>query len=116
MDTLASSEKAFPAKKSAPVILYDEGQASAEAFATVRKWGYKNTSVMAGGFEGWKKAEGKIVSGELPTEIVYVKKLKPGQVSVKEFGEIVAAKPSDKVIRDVRGGVTPGVLPGAIVI
>ena len=35
---------------------------------------------------------------------------------MKEFGEIVSAKPSDKVILDVRGGGTAGVLPGAIVI
>jgi rhodanese-related sulfurtransferase len=113
---LEGAKDRFPAKKSAPVILYADGQASADDFRTVRGWGYKNASVVRGGFQGWKKSKGRVLTGDLPTEIVYVKKLKPTQVGTKEFKTIVAAQPGDKLVLDVREGVSPGVLKGAKII
>jgi len=113
---LAGAKERFPAKKGAPVILYSDGQAGADSFEVVRGWGYKNASVLRGGFQGWKKAEGKVLTGDVPTKIVYVKKLKPTQVGTKEFKAIIDAKPVDKLILDVREGVSPGVLAGAKVI
>jgi rhodanese-related sulfurtransferase len=74
---LAGAKERFPAKKSAPVILYSDGQAGADDFNVVRGWGYKNASVLRGGFKGWNKSEGKVLAGKLPTDIVYVKRLKP---------------------------------------
>jgi rhodanese-related sulfurtransferase len=107
---LAGVKDKFPADKSAPIILYNDEQASAATFALVRGWGYKNTSVLDGGAKGW---DGKFFPGELSTDIVYVKKLKPDQISTDEFKQ-VAASPDDKVILDVRDTGMEGYIPGAI--
>jgi rhodanese-related sulfurtransferase len=108
---LAAAKGKFPKKKSAPVILYSDEQASAEAFATVRGWGYKNTTVLKGGANAW---DGKFFPGDPGSKIVYVKKLKPGQISVVEFKKIAADKPSDKLILDVRDAGTEGQIPGSL--
>ncbi|MFC1845254.1 rhodanese-like domain-containing protein [Thermodesulfobacteriota bacterium] len=107
---LAAAKDTFPKDKSAPIILYSDGQASAEAFASVRGWGYKNTTVLQGGANAW---DGKFFPGETATEIVYVKKLKPGEITIDEFKQIATGKPVDKVILDVRdSGVA--IIPGAV--
>ncbi|MFC1826593.1 rhodanese-like domain-containing protein [Thermodesulfobacteriota bacterium] len=107
---LAAAKDKFPKDKSAPVILYSDGQASAEAFASVRGWGYKNATVLNGGAKAW---DGKFFPGETASEIVYVKKLKPGEITIDEFKQVATGKPADKVILDVRdSGVST--IPGAI--
>jgi rhodanese-related sulfurtransferase len=108
---LAAAKDKFPQDKSAPVILYNDDQASGESFGLVRGWGYKNTSVLPGGAKSW---DGMFFPGESPSEIVYVKKLKPGEITVDEFKQIATAKPSDKVILDVRDSGAEGTIPGAI--
>jgi len=108
---LAAAKDKFPADKSAPVILYNDDQASQESFDLVRGWGYKNAAVLSGGAKGW---DGKFFPGEPASDIVYVKKLKPGQVTVAEFKQIAAARPADKVILDVRDSGAEGTIPGAI--
>lgn len=110
-DQLAAAKDKFPADKSAPVILYDDDQASGEVFGLVRGWGYKNTTVLDGGAEAW---DGKFFPGETAAEIVYVKKLKPGQITAEEFKEIAGAKTEDKIILDVRDSGTEGVIIGAL--
>jgi rhodanese-related sulfurtransferase len=69
---LAAAKDKFPQDKSAPVILYNDDQASQETFMLVRGWGYKNASVLNGGAKGW---DGRFFPGEPASEIVYVKKL-----------------------------------------
>jgi rhodanese-related sulfurtransferase len=110
---LAAAKDKFPQDKSAPVILYSDDQASPESFGLVRGWGYKNATVLNGGARGW---DGKFFPGEPASEIVYVKKLKPGQITVAEFQQITSSKPSDKVILDVRDSGAEGTIPGAISI
>lgn len=110
---LAEARGLFPADKSAPIILYDEAQASRQAFTMIRSWGYKNTTVLNGGANGWT---GRFFPGDPGSDIVYVKKLKPDQISIDEFKEIAAGKPIDKVILDVRDDSSEGSIPGAIVI
>ncbi len=110
---LAAAKDKFPQDKSAPVILYSDDQASPESFELVRGWGYKNATVLNGGARGW---DGKLFPGEPASEIVYVKKLKPGQITVAEFQQIASSKPSDKVILDVRDSGAEGTIPGAISI
>lgn len=113
---LAGAKDLFPARKSAPVILYGDSRAGEEDFRTVRGWGYKNASVLRGGFEGWKKSGGSVLTGDLPTEIVYVRKLKPTQVGIEEFKRVVESRPADMLVLDVRPPPTEGVLSGAAVI
>ena len=110
---LAAAKDRFPEDKSAPVILYNDDQASQESFALVRGWGYKNASVLAGGAKAW---DGKFFAGETAGEIVYVKKTKPGQISIEEFQQVVTAKPADKVILDVRDRGAEGTIAGAVSI
>ena len=108
---LAAAKDKFPKKKSAPVILYSYGQASADTFATVRGWGYKNTTVLKGGAKAW---DGRFFPGDPGSKIVYVKKLKPGQISAAEFKKIASEKPHDKLILDVRDAGTEGQIPGSL--
>jgi len=110
-DQLAAAKDRFPADKSAPVILYSDDQSSAEIFALIRGWGYKNATVLDGGAKAW---DGKFFPGEPASEIVYVKKIKPGQITVDEFQQIAKAKSSDKVILDVRDSGADGIIPGAV--
>jgi rhodanese-related sulfurtransferase len=108
---LAAAKDKFPQDKSAPVILYSDDQASPESFGLVRGWGYKNASVLNGGARGW---DGNFFPGDPGNEIVYVKKLKPGQITVVEFQQIASSRPPDKVILDVRDSGAEGTIPGAI--
>jgi rhodanese-related sulfurtransferase len=79
---LAAAKDKFPKAKSAPIILYNDDPASAETFALVRGWGYKNASVLIGGAKAW---DGKFFPGDPGSKIVYVKKLKPGEITSAEF-------------------------------
>jgi rhodanese-related sulfurtransferase len=106
---LAAAKDTFPKEKSAPIILYSDDQASEAIFATVRGWGYKNTSVLKGGANAW---DGKFFQGDPGSKIVYVKKLKGGQISVAEFTKIAADRPADKVILDVRDAGEEGHIAG----
>ncbi len=100
-----------PKKKSAPIILYNDGQASAEAFAIVRGWGYKNTTVLKGGAKAW---DGKFFPGDPGSKIVYVKKLKAGQISAADFKKVASDKPHNMLILDVRDAGMEGQIPGSV--
>ena len=107
---LAAAKDSFPKDKSAPVILYNDDQASAEVAKLVSSWGYKNTTVLTGGAKAW---DGKFFPGDPGSKIVYVKKLKPGEITIAEFKSIATDTPADKVILDVRdSGVAT--IPGAV--
>ena len=112
---LGSWNERFPENKKAPVVLYDAAQASAEAFKTVRGWGYANTTVLMGGIASWK---GELKTGPLaaPAKIEYVKKLKPGEITIDEFKKIADTRPADTLIVDVREQPVDGVLVGALPI
>jgi rhodanese-related sulfurtransferase len=112
-DQLAAARDKLPKDKSAPIILYNDGQASVEAFALVRGWGYKNATVLDGGAKAW---DGRFFPGDTPTKITYVKKLKPGEITIAEFKKAVAGEMKDAVILDVRDAGTEGTIPGAITI
>lgn len=110
---LALWKDRFPRDTKAPVVLYDAGEASAAAFAAVRGWGYVNTSVLKGGRTAWT---GKLATGGLAGEIVYVKRLAPGEIPADEFKRIAAARPKGTILVDVREPPVDGTLPGALSI
>jgi len=112
-DDLAAWRDRFPENKKAPIVLYDATQAGAEAFATVRGWGYVNTSVLAGGRASWK---GELKTGPLAQKIEYVKRLKPGEISIEEFRKIADTRPKGTLIVDVREQPVDNVLVGALPI
>jgi len=105
----------FPENKKAPVVLYDAAEAGSEPFKTVRGWGYVNTTVLRGGFASWK---GELATGAAaaPAKIAYVKKLKPGELTIDEFKKVVATRPADTLILDVREQPVDGILVGALAI
>ena len=112
---LAKAAGRFPKDKKAPIYLYGDG-VDVKAFKTVNGWGYSKVSVLSGGFTGWKTADGKIATGPLAREIVYVKRTPKGQVSIEEFRQVVEDQPPDKLILDVRDSSTAagGMLKGAL--
>ena len=117
-DQLAEAKERFPSIKKAPIVLYGADTKSAlENFATVRDWGYMNTTVLIGGFDGWQKADLPVASGDTATEIVYVPKPKAGSVDIASFAKALESKTTDVVILDVRtddeteAGKSPAPLP-----
>lgn len=118
-DQLASYQDKFPKIKKAPVVLYgDDTGAGMKYFSLVRDWGYKNTTVLKGGFGGWQKANLPTDNGATVTEIVYVPKPKPGVVSIEMFAKTLDTKANDVVILDVRTDeeTEEGKIAGAITI
>jgi len=101
MTELAGAKDRFPDDKSAPIILYSDTM-SEEAFKTVRGWGYREATILRGGFDAWKQMGGKVSAGELKTVISYVPKPRPGEISIEEFKMIAESGSPDKVILDVR--------------
>jgi rhodanese-related sulfurtransferase len=110
---LSSWKARFPADKKAPVVLYDAGQASGDAFATVRSWGFTNASVLAGGRGAWK---GEVKTGPLAAKLEYVKRLKPGEITIDEFRKVADGRAKGAAILDVREQPVDGVLRGALAI
>ncbi len=100
---LAAAKDRFPAIKKAPIVIYGaDTKGGLDHFALVRGWGYPNTTVLAGGFDGWQKAELPVGSGDTPVEIVYVPKPKAGTIDIASFAKAADSKTQDVVILDVR--------------
>ena len=113
---LPNMKNAFPGSKAAPVVLYADTQGNAMAsFDVVRGWGFKNTSVLEGGFPAWQKSGAEVGNDQLAAEIVYVPKPAAGSIPVAEFKQIVESLPADKFILDVRDEdeAMQGMLKGA---
>ncbi|MFO0751724.1 MAG: rhodanese-like domain-containing protein [Thermodesulfovibrionales bacterium] len=114
---IPQAKDAFPNDKSAPIVLYaNDTEAAAGAFRTVRGWGYPNTTVLEGGIEAWKRMGGLVVNAGMTAKIVYVPKLRPGEIAVEEFKRVAETLPPDKLILDVRDEdeAMQGMLKGAL--
>lgn len=113
---LATLKGMFPADKSAPVILYGNATASTDTFATVRGWGYKNTSILSGGISAWQQSGGELHSGKLSATIAYIPKPRPGEIQIADFKKIADKTPPEKLILDVRDEEESmqGMLVGAV--
>jgi rhodanese-related sulfurtransferase len=115
-DKLAAKKEMFPTDKSAPIILYTEEGIDQKSFDTVRRWGYKNTSVLKGGVAKWKAAKGRLLEDSLVAKIDYVKIIPKGQIGIEEFRKVADARPDDKLILDVRdsAAAAEGIIQGAL--
>ncbi|MBI5639202.1 MAG: hypothetical protein HZA17_02135 [Nitrospirae bacterium] len=113
--TLTSANDRFPADKSAPIILYSD-TVDADSFKTVRSWGYKDTTVLNGGFGAWTKEGGKTEKGKPVTTISYVPKPRPGEISIEEFKAIAEKGAPGKIVLDVRDSdeAMNGMIKGAV--
>jgi rhodanese-related sulfurtransferase len=109
----------FPKHMAAPIILYNQDGALAsaeEAYKKISDWGYKQVSVLSGGFLAWEKAGKQVAKGPAQSKIAYVRKLMPGEVDIAAFKEVVVKPAAGTLILDVR---TPkeaadGLLPNAL--
>ncbi len=111
----------FPKHMAAPIILCNqEGKlkSAQDAFKKISGWGYKQVSVLSGGFQSWEKAGKQVAKGPAATKITYVRKLAPGEFDVAAFKELLLKPSKEVTIIDVRlpKEVEEGVLPGSISI
>ena len=101
----------------APIVVYgntDNGEDVLTAFAELKKYRYKNATILGGGYQAWVKEGRPTVTGEAPTQIAYTKKPKEGSLSTEEFAKVVAA-PGNALLLDVRDAkeAAMGVLKGS---
>jgi len=118
---LASMEDQFPKFKSAPIILYNQDGTTPSAQAAYKQlseWGYKQVSLLTGGFQAWEKAGKQIAKGPAASAITYVLKLQPGEVELAVFKEQLDKPAAEVIILDVRAPseVAEGALPNALSI
>ncbi len=102
---IAANIAKFPPKdKKPPIIIYDQngGDDAKNAAKTLIAAGYTAVDIVTGGFDAWKAANYPVETGKLATNIVYVPKPRPGEISIEEFTKIAKATPADTLILDVR--------------
>jgi rhodanese-related sulfurtransferase len=113
---LAGAKDLFPESMTAPIVFYSDNiKESIEAAKTVQEWKYKVVSVLEfPGALAWNKSGYDIKTGPAAQEIVYVRKLEPGEISIENFE--AALKSQAITIIDVRGPseYAAGHFPGAI--
>ena len=101
----------------APIVVYGNGDGGEDvltAFAELKKYRYRNATILAGGFREWTARGLPTAVGEAPTRFSYAKKLKEGAISREEFARL-AANPEAVLFLDVRDDAEAagGVLKGA---
>lgn len=109
----------FPKYKKAQIILCNQDGNLApakETFKTIVGWGYKQVSMLQGGFSAWEKAGNKVAKGPAASKITYVRKLMPGEMDVAAFKRSIEKPAENLVLIDVRNPseFSQGALPKAI--
>jgi rhodanese-related sulfurtransferase len=100
VDTLRNYKDKFPGIKSAHIIFYsDNSKEIDQAVRTLGNWGYIKVTGLPGGVTAWKSAGYKTVEGPALSEINYVRKLNPGEISITDFKKSIDV---DTIIVDVR--------------
>jgi len=102
---LAANITKFPPKdKKPPIIIYDQsgGSDAMNAAKALVSAGYTSVTILTGGMDAWQTAKYPVETGALATNIAYIPKPRPGEISIDDFKKIVAAKPADTMILDVR--------------
>jgi len=100
---LAEAKDTFPESLTAPIVFYSDNEKdSIEAVQMARSWRYKNVSLLEfPGALAWQKSGYDIKTGPAAEEIVYVRRLEPGQISIENFEAALKSKAITVV--DVRG-------------
>ncbi len=118
---IANNVGKFPPKdKKPPIVIYDQsnGDDAKNAAKTLITAGYTSVTLLTGGFDAWKAAAYPVEAGKLATNIVYVPKPRPGEISIEEFKKVIAGIPADTVVLDVRSQeeANAGMIKGARVV
>lgn len=104
-DDLAKRSAEFPQYKKAQIIIYAQNQPTPDALKALKElyaMKFSNAAILWGGFDAWKKAEGKIASGKPADKIKFTRQIAADEISVAEFKSILEKKPGDKLVVDVR--------------
>ena len=113
---LQAAEDNFPESLTAPIVFYSDNMVeSMKAVETTRGWRYKNVTLLDfPGVIAWKEKGYDVQTGPAAKEIVYVRKLEPGQISIPNFE--AALKSQAITVIDVRGPAeyAEGHFPGAM--
>jgi len=113
---LEAAKETFPESLTAPIVFYSDNiEESIKAVKTARGWRYKNVTLFEfPGAPEWQKKGYDVKTGPAATEIVYVRKLEPGEISIPNFE--AALKTQVVTVIDVRAPseYTAGHFPGAI--
>jgi rhodanese-related sulfurtransferase len=118
-ENILGEREQFPLDTKAQIILCGD-QTDLEELAPIVKeisgWGYRNVSILDGGYQGWLASDGPIQKDMVRTKIVYFPRPHPGEISGDEFMNIVRNQPEGKQILDVRtqAETAGGMLPGAV--
>lgn len=99
---LKEAEYGFPAKKAAPVVLYGDAAEVTAAVDIIRGWGFRQVSVVKGGYSGWLDRGNAIATGPSPSSVKWQRELGIGEISVEDFNEIMARNSVNAIIIDVR--------------
>ncbi len=106
----------FPESLTAPIVFYSDNiEESKKAVDAARSWRYKNVTLLDfPGTLAWKQKGYDVNTGPAAEEIVYIRKLEPGQISIADFE--AALKSQAITVIDVRGPeeYKAGHFPGAI--
>ncbi len=99
---LAEAAEDFPTAKTAPIVLYGNGEQARQAAKIIKGWGFKTIAMVDGGLAGWQKAGLGLEKGPSGAEINWVRILGPGEVSSADFLKAATGEAADQVILDVR--------------
>jgi rhodanese-related sulfurtransferase len=102
---VAANLSRFPPKdKKPPLIIYDQngGDDAKNAAKALISAGYTSVTLVTGGMDAWQAARFPVETGALATNIAYVPKPRPGEISQEDFKKIAASTPADTLIVDVR--------------
>jgi rhodanese-related sulfurtransferase len=99
--TLDDMKSQFPSYKGAHILFYSDNiDDIRSSVRKARKWGYKKSTVFLGGVDAWTQAGLNLEKGPAASEISYVRKISPGEISIADFDQ--AVKSGSSVILDVR--------------
>jgi rhodanese-related sulfurtransferase len=101
-DDISEAEYDFPAKKSAPVIVYGENNDPVAVVEVIKGWGFHQVSMIEGGYDGWIKRGNPVIAGNLPFLIKWQRRLGEGEISLDDFQKVADGKSNVAVIIDVR--------------
>ncbi len=99
---VSEAEYDFPAKKSAPVIVYGDGSDQAAAVETIKGWGFHQVSEIEGGYEGWVGRGNPVREGKMSSQIKWQRRLGEGEVSIEDFKKVAFGNNDNAVVIDVR--------------
>jgi rhodanese-related sulfurtransferase len=99
---LTDAEDDFPNSKTAPIVLYGNGDDARKAAKIIKGWGFKTISVVDGGLAGWQKAGNIMEKGPAGSEISWTRIMGPGEVSIADFQKAAAGEAAGQMILDVR--------------